>query len=428
MTGGQARLLGGAAVLVVVGAAAWMLRPHESPSLPPPGVGASPQPPTKIHTNAASELVPAAPATLSLLGSVQSEAQSTLSVRMPGRIVAVGAREGDTVHAGQVLVSLDDTDVRRQIQQAEAGVLAAQAQIDRAEKGVAAQQGKADGEVLTAHSALETAQGHQKQAAAGVETARSEQQADVKLAQDGVNKAEQALAQAHQTLASLEELNKIGGVARNDLDGARRQVKVAESDLATANTQLRRANATDATTGTPVRVAAVQRDLVAARQGVHAAKAGLALAEQGRKQALAVAASEVGAVKAALVQAQAGMATAQAGEAQTRLASPIEGVVSAVMAHVGDTAQPGMPLLTVVSLSGLRVDALVPARQLSLLHLGQQAHVAVDTDPSRTYPAAVSEIARIAEPDGRTFHVRFHLSSRSALRPGQTARITLGTR
>ena len=425
MTGGKAIVLGGIAALAVVGIAVWTLRPHESSSRMPTGAASAPKSQAKIDPNTDAEILPTTPTSLSLLGSVQSEAQATLSVRLPGRITAVAAREGDAVRAGQILVSLDDTDVRGQIRQAEAGTLAAQSQVDRAEKGRAAQQVKADGEVQTALSTLQTAQGREKQAAAFVEAARNEQQTDVKLAQDGVHNAEQGVAQARQTLASLEGLDKIGGVARNDLDGARRQVKVAESNLATANTQLQRANAVDATTGEPMRVAAAQRDLLAVQQGVQSAKAGLALAEQGRKKAMAVAASEVDAEKATLVQAQAGMATAQATLAQTRLVSPIDGVVNAVTARVGETAQPGMPLLTVVSLSGLRADALVPARQLSLLHLGQAARVAVDTDPTHTYPALVSEISRIAEPDGRTFHVRFHLAAKSDLRPGQTARITL---
>lgn len=425
MTSGKALLLGGAAALAVIGAAVWMLRPHEAQPIPLTGVGAPPPPSAKTASSPNSEIQPAAPASLSLLGSIQSEAQSTLSVRMPGRIVAIAAREGDAVHAGQILVSLDDTDMRGQIRQAETGTLAAGAQVNRAEKGWAAQQGKADGEVQAARSALESAQSHTEQAAAGVEAARSQQQTDAELAQQGVRRAEEGVAQAKQTLASLEELARIGGAARNDLDGARRQEKISESDLASAKAQLQHAMATDAATGEPMRVAAAQHDLTAAQQGVQAAQKGLTLAEQGRRQAMAVAASDVDAMRAALVQAQAGTTTAQSGLAQTRLASPLEGVVSAVTAHVGETAQPGMPLVTVVSLSGLRADALVPARQLSRLHLGQEAQVAVDTDPGHTYPARVSGIARTAEPDGRTFHVQFRLTSQTDLRPGQTARINI---
>ncbi len=426
MTRGKSLLLGGIATLAVVGVAAWLLRPHETMGIPLTGAGgAPPLASTKIASTSAPDLLPIAPTSLILLGSVQSEAQSTLSVRMPGRIVAVAAKEGDTVHAGQILVTLSDTDVRDQVRQAEAGVSAAHVQVNRAEQGRVAQKVKADGDVQTAQSTLDSAQSNAKQAAAGIEAARSEQQTDVKLAQEGIKQADQEVAQAQQTLGSLEELDKIGGVARNELDGARRQVTIAKSHLATAQTQLQHATATDIASGEPMRVAAAQRTLQAAQQGVHAAKKGLDLAEQGRKQAMIVAGRDIDAARAALVQAQAGATTTRNGMTQTQLPSPIEGVVSVVSAHVGDTAQPSMPLLTIVSLTGLRVDALVPARQLSHIHVGQTAQVAVDTDPSHIYAASVSEIARIAEPDGRTFRVSFRLTSKKDLRPGQTAHITV---
>ena len=425
MTSGKALVLGGIAILAVVGIAAWILRPHEAPPIPLTAATGMPPPPPTKKVAPPDEIQPTAPTSLSLLGSIQSEAQSTLSVRMPGRIVAVGAQEGDTVRPGQILISLDDTEVRGQIRQAETAALAARTQVNHAEQGRSAQQVKADGDVQTARSTLERTQSLEKQAAAGVEAARAQQQTDVQLAQEGVLKAQQGVDQARQTLASLQGLDPIGGVARNELDGAKRQVTIAEADLATARTHLQQATAKDTGTGEPMRVAAAQRDLQAAQQGVQAAQKGLALALQGRKETMMVATGDVDSARAALVQAQAGVTSAQNGMAQTRLASPIEGVVSAVMAHTGDTAQPGMPLLTVVSLSGLRADALVPARQLSQIHLGLAARVAVDTDPNRSYPAVVSYIARIAEPDGRTFHVRFHLTAKSDLRPGQTARVTV---
>ena len=428
MTNGKALTVGGMGVLAVIGVAAWVLRPHEGSPIPVTNVGAPPASPVKSAPNPEPETLPTTPTSLSLLGSIQSEAQSTLSVRMPGRIVLVAVREGDTVHTGQILVSLDDTDVRGQIRVAEAAALAARTQLNRAEQSRAAQKVKADGDLQTAQSTLDSAQSGAKQAAAGVEAARSEQQTDMKLAREGITQADQEVAQAQQSLASVEELNKVGGVARNDLDGARRQVTIAKSHLTTAQTQLQHATATDTATGEPMRVAAAQRTLQTAQQGVEAAQKGLNLAQRGRKQTMLLAAGDVDAAHAALVQAQAAVTSAQNGTAQTRLASPIEGVVNTVTAHVGDTAQPGMPLLTIVSPSGLRADALVPARQLSGIHLGQEARVTVDTDLIKSYPAVVSDIARVAEPDGRTFHVRFRLISNGNLRPGQNARITVPLR
>ena len=66
-------------------------------------------------------------------------------------------------------------------------------------------------------------------------------------------------------------------------------------------------------------------------------------------------------------------------------------------------------------------------RLLALFHSGENASVSVDTAPGRVFRAVVSEIARIAEPDGRTFRVKFKLLGAPPLLPGQTARIKVAT-
>jgi multidrug resistance efflux pump len=106
-----------------------------------------------------------------------------------------------------------------------------------------------------------------------------------------------------------------------------------------------------------------------------------------------------------------------------RLTSPLDGVVSSLAAKVGEMAQPGMPLLTIVSLTGLRVEALVPARQLTRLRVGQDARVTVDTQPGKAFGVILKEMAQVAESDGRSFRVVFRFVQPSALRPGQTARL-----
>src|SRR5439155_21455003 len=132
---------------------------------------------------------------------------------------------------------------------------------------------------------------------------------------------------------------------------------------------------------------------------------------------------DVRAAQAALDQATAGLTGARLARAQVRLTSPITGLVTNLLARSGETAQPSAPLATIVSLAGLRVDALVPARLLALFHGGQSASVSVDTAPRRVFNAVVSDIARIAEPDGRTFRVKFRLLDSPPLLPGQTPRV-----
>jgi len=360
-----------------------------------------------------------------LLGSVVAPVQATVSVRAPSLIRRVLAREGETVHAGQPVFDLDDTEFATQEDSARAGQSTARAQADRARAGLSAQQTKARADVDTARGALKQAQIKLQQALIARQAAEDEQKADLRAANEAVHKAQIAYDRAKETQRGLEELARVGGVSRSDLEGARTQSSIAQSDLDTAKSQVARVQA--GTGGVAYKVAAADKDVEVARDAVAQAREGIRTAEAGAKQTIKVAAQEVHTAETAVNQATVGVSGARAARSQQRLNSPITGLVTSIPVRAGEIAQPSAPLATIVSLAGLRVDALVPARLLSLFHGGQAAHVSVDTAPGRVFNAVVSEIARIAEPDGRTFRVKFRLLGAPPLLPGQTARIKVLT-
>jgi RND family efflux transporter MFP subunit len=67
-----------------------------------------------------------APVSLRATGTVHARETAVLSAQVMGRIQQVTVREGDSVRAGQTLVILDDAALRAQVEQAQAGVKAAQ--------------------------------------------------------------------------------------------------------------------------------------------------------------------------------------------------------------------------------------------------------------------------------------------------------------
>jgi len=417
--------MGALGIVLVVGMGAFFLHSRSDTQETPPrqpqggqtsGVPAPPPPQDKPDPLGETS-------TLSLIGSVQADALATLSARMPARIVRVGTTEGATVRRGQLLVQLDDAEFRGQERTAQAGVTAAQAQLAKAKAGYAAQRVKADAEVQTAQNGLHLAQQKLQQAALARDAARAEGNADLTAAEEGVHKAEIGLDRAKKTLHDLEELDKVGGVSRNELEGARTQVTLAQSDLDGARAQVKRLK--EGPNGVSYRVALAQKDVDQAEEGVRQAQQGIETAEEGRKQTLAVADKDTQAAQAALTQAQAGVSSAHAAVLAMQVVSPLDGIATGLAARAGETAQPGVPLVTVVSLASLRVDALVPSRQLPRLPRGQAVKITVDTQPGTTFAANVSEISPIAEPDGRTFRVKFRFPHPVALRPGQTAQITI---
>jgi multidrug resistance efflux pump len=71
-------------------------------------------------------------------GTVKCRTATTLSSKIVGRILALHAREGSEVQAGQVLIELDDQDSAAQTRRAEAGVREAEADMEEVDRGIAA--------------------------------------------------------------------------------------------------------------------------------------------------------------------------------------------------------------------------------------------------------------------------------------------------
>ena len=429
MVKGTRLLAGGAAMAAVAATSYFLLRPHDKPDS---GQGTEnrgqvSQPPATSRQSpiTSKTTLNPQPSPLNLLGTVMAGAQEQLSVRQPARIVGVYVKEGQAVRVGQLLVQLDTAEVRAGELTAQAGIRAAQAQADKARSGRTAQLVKADSDITTAQAGLTQAQAHLKQAQLGVQAARKSDEAELLTARQAVRKAEADLKTAQTQVRSLEELAKVGGVARNDLEAARTQALLAQTGLESAQAAVRSVQAgPDNQPGVSFRVANALQEATQAQNGVTQAQAGIKTAQSARRQIINTANADIRAAEAGVGQAKAGLANTQIGNQSARLVSHISGVATNVSAHIGETAQPGMSLVTVVYAADSRIEALVPARQLSLVRVGQSARITLDTRPNQLFAAVVSALSTVAEPDGRAFRVTFHFTSPPPrLRVGQRARI-----
>jgi HlyD family secretion protein len=129
----------------------------------------------------------------------------------------------------------------------------------------------------------------------------------------------------------------------------------------------------------------------AARADVRAARERLRLLRAGPR------ADAVVAARAQVVQAGAAHAAAQARFAETRLVSPITGVVLRKNMEAGETANPRVPIVTLVDTGDMWLRAYVPETDIGRVRVGQPATVSVDAYPGRAFPGEVSEISSEAE-------------------------------
>jgi len=88
-----------------------------------PAVSSTPQ---TVQAHIVESVERQVPLNLGSTGTVQARESAMVSAQVMGRIQQVLVREGDSVRAGQTLVVLDDTALRSSVEQAQAGVKAAQ--------------------------------------------------------------------------------------------------------------------------------------------------------------------------------------------------------------------------------------------------------------------------------------------------------------
>lgn len=405
--------------------------------------------------------------TVRLAGSLKSGGEATLSPRVGGRVAAVFVREGQPVRRGQVLLRLEDADLRRHVEQARAGVAAARAQLEKALTGERLRRDAVETRIREARAGVEQARLAAEKADAGIGLQTRASQADVERAQAGVDAAKSALAQARRgvrpeqrrqaalqvraaargaaiarrSLDDLEFLHSKGGASRMQVEQARESYQKAQDaqeqaqsqldileagaspeEIASAEAQVRSAEAALLAARTAAGREEVDRSdraAVGARQ--RQAEDALATAVAARAE-IELSRGDVRAARAAHQQAIAAAALAVQQLAHVQLTTPIGGLVTDVYVHPGEMAAPGQPAVRIVSTSGIYLEAVAPARLLKDIEPRHRAAVSVEALPGRVFPGLVRSVELTAAPDGRSFPVHIEVyAGAGVIRPGGLA-------
>lgn len=105
---------------------------------------------------------------------------------------------------------------------------------------------------------------------------------------------------------------------------------------------------------------------------------------------------------------------------QTRIKSPIDGIVSVREIRVGELATSGARAFQVVDLARLRVIAALPERDLARVTPGQPVKLVSAYDTDVFTQGTVTRVAPVVDPTSGTFRVTVDLDPEQAtLRPGQ---------
>jgi RND family efflux transporter MFP subunit len=413
-------------------------------------------------------------------GTLRTDEMVTISTKATGLVKRVYVKEGDRVTVNQLLVELDDSELRAQLARAEASVAAADAQIRETEAAVRVAESKlkqartnrgmkdtgaqsefrrAEQNVAAARSRVAQAKSLSGIAGTESETRVASAKAAVQAArerlkalQEGTRKQERAVAESavsraqtqvarmKSALERREQLLRDKAIAAEVVDNARRDYEASMADLEGARQQLSLAIEGPRTeelraqeevvrqTEAALRDAEANRarreisnedvetanaQLLQAEAALDAAKANLAQADwnqdevQSVQAALSQSRASVLRARAAAMQARADVRYQRELIDQTRLYSPVNGVVTKRQVQAGAAVvQMRNELMTLVSSDTLYFEATAPETSLPQLQPGLRARVLLDASPGKIFPGILREIIPVAEGTNRSVRLR----------------------
>ncbi|MEM9271902.1 MAG: efflux RND transporter periplasmic adaptor subunit [Cyanobacteria bacterium P01_F01_bin.143] len=241
------------------------------------------------------------------LGNLEAQERVTISPRVEGRITKIAVKEGDYVKKGQLILELQQTREKAEVNAAVSNVNIAQADI------------------ANAQARVKTAE---------AEVARVE--AQVQQSKADLRKQEAEVALAKSNIERAKFLVKEGAESQQFLDDRTRDLEAAIAELEALKQALNASN----------------KALIAARENVTAAFA------------------SVDRERAGLTQALANVDVASENLEFNRVIASIDGVVGNITPQVGDYLEAGDMVTTLVQNNNLELNIPVPIEEADRLKLG----------------------------------------------------------
>ncbi len=272
-----------------------------------------------------------------------------IAPRVAGTILTTRVLDNQHVKKGDVLFEIDPANLDVEVARAEAELQAARAQQAAAEAQVAIVESSSKGGLSSAQAALSGA-------SAGARGAAD----TIRAAEASVARARADLKTAQLELDRVKALFAKEAVTRQDLDLATHARDVAQAALDAATAQL------DA--------ARDQRHLAQAR--VSEAEGRVAQSTPVERQ-IAAAQAAADLASARVKAAEAALAKAKLDREHATITAPIDGVVSRLGAHVGQSVNVGQPLLMLVP-NETYVVANFKETQIAHMKPGDKVDIEID--------------------------------------------------
>ncbi|MHB9132359.1 MAG: efflux RND transporter periplasmic adaptor subunit [Armatimonadota bacterium] len=410
-------------------------------------------------------------------GTLQPADEVIVSTRGEGRISWIIGKEGTPVRRGQVVARMEDQDARTMVRSAQAALQGAKARLEQAKAAVLQQMTSTDTGIANADAAVQAAKARLLQAKTSADFTDATTNAQVKTAQaaldsarsrlalvkNGARKQERAVAENAVKLAKAtydldksnydryKDLYDNKAVAKTTLDSAETKMQVSKVQYDSAAQQLNMIQEGAREEDVQAAEAAVRqaeegltsaranlKQVDVAKANVEIAKTGVAQAEaaldaaRSARQVNVMRDKDVLAAEAAVQQSREMVTTALQTLDYTEIFSPVDGVVSAKLAEVGNTAGKFIPVLKISTNQSLYFQANVSELDAPRLRSGQQVMLTVDAlQANRANPyldqqkhvvaGTVERVVPVVDARTRNFLVRIIVPRSASLFPGMFA-------
>ncbi|MBN6187211.1 efflux RND transporter periplasmic adaptor subunit [Aneurinibacillus sp. BA2021] len=307
-------------------------------------------------------------------GTVMPDQKVNIVPKIPGKVAEIPVEVGTRVKKGQVLFRLEDKDLRNAVVKAEAAVTAAQAGIQTTETARESGMIQATGGAVQSKSGMLQAKNAMLQAQGAVAQANSTltQAANgVEDADNSFGKAKQALEDAKVSHDRMKQLFTQGAASKAQLEQA--ETGLVNAQAAYRSAEIARANAKEKLAAAQKTLDTAQKSYDTAANSYQNASGGYANAQ--KQIGVSQSTSAVEASRQALKQAEVGANIARDALNDATVVSPIDGIIGAKNAEVGEMVSAQSPVLVVANLDTVTILTYLPADQINNVQEGNQVQV-----------------------------------------------------
>jgi len=419
-------------------------------------------------------------------GNLESLLTVQVKSNVEGEISKLFVKEGEFVEKGQVLIQINDKQIKEDMKQAEANVAAAQAQMEQAIRSLEIKKKQLDSDLQQQRDAVVQAQTSYNVVKATTLQQISQQETDIQNTKDSMEQDNIALRQAEiaakQAALSLDGLKQSESAAKVDLDNAESELKrtqelyekkyvpkksLEDAQASYANSKSRYESAQknilsqqetikSQQEAVDMRKNAVQMrktTLVFEGQNLELLKQTRAAQEEQAVTQLKIANTRLKqleenindekdisqfsleSARANLLRNQSTLNNQKERLGWTTIISPVSGIVTDLVIKEGEIVTSGRSafsqspaLMQVADLSRMIVKTSINEVDMEKIAIGQKVEIKTKAYPDKIYRGEVREVAPSGQPRDNIIYFQVEISvldSPKELRPGMTADVDI---